>query len=114
MFDIPAENQSEIQPPSWRANQLESKYECELIGSIPSKLFSMCWAPRAGKPVLDVLNKVVSPYNKDSVKLSSMPDFIVMGHHGRKGPKAMNTSLGSTTDQALRLRIRLNSLSCLY
>lgn len=100
--DIP-----DLQPASWRHKALESKYDCELTGRIPSSLYSMTFVDRCGSDVNDVVHEVVDPMyfrpeSNQRSPLSTPPDFIVMGHHGRKGPKERKASIGTTADQALR------------
>lgn len=67
----------------------------------------MTWVDRLGKSVNDVLHSTVDPehFQQDCEEPSPMPgrpDFIVMGHHGRKGPKERKAAIGSTADEALR------------
>lgn len=92
----------DLQPASWRPKQLESKYDCELIGHIPARLHSLIFKDRVGQPVLEVLKSTLASSYTESSELPMSPDLVIMGHHGRKGPKAERTTLGSTTDQALR------------
>lgn len=101
-LDIP-----DLQPASWRYKALETKYDCELTGRIPSSLYSMTFVDRRGSDVNDVVHEVVDPMyfrpeSNQRSPLSTPPDFIVMGHHGRKGPKERKASIGTTADQALR------------
>ena len=101
-LDIP-----DLQPASWRHNALESHYDCELIGRIPSSLYSLTFIDRCGRHVNDVVHQAIDPmyFRPDSDNhspLSSPPDFIVMGHHGRKGPKEHKAHIGTTADNALR------------
>jgi len=98
----------DLQPAYWRPNQLESKYDVDLVSHIPKRLYSMCFVDRQGDSVNTVLERAVDPdtfkYNADRSEktLTLKPDFIVMGHHGRKGPKETKASIGSTADKALR------------
>ena len=62
----------------------------------------MVFKDREGRPVLDVLKNTLMSTYTEAPDLVQIPDFVVMGHHGRKGPKRESTTLGSTTDQALR------------
>lgn len=101
-LDIP-----DMQPAHWRYNHLESKYDVELIGHVPKRLYSMTWVDRLGKSVNEVLHHAVDPeYFSESSEepspLPGRPDFIIMGHHGRKGPKEKKAAIGSTADEALR------------
>ncbi len=110
-LDIP-----DLQPASWRHKALESKYDCELTGRIPSSLYSMTFVDRCGSDVNDVVHEVVDPMyfrpeSNQRSPLSTPPDFIVMGHHGRKGPKERKASIGTTADQALRYELMLEVLS---
>jgi nucleotide-binding universal stress UspA family protein len=84
----------DIMPPSFRPSQIEEKYSNELIASIPSDRYSVTLKDREGRAVFPVL--------QDALKSEGHVDFVVMGHHGRKGPKSSPTSLGSNTDLALR------------
>ena len=103
----------DLQPATWRPKQLETKYEVELVGHIPKRLYSMTWVDREGESVNETLHRSVDPeyFEPDCARPSSMagrPDFIIMGHHGRKGPKERKASIGSTADEALRYVISLN------
>ena len=98
--DIP-----DLQPAFWRHGQLESKYEVELIGHIPKRLHSLTFVDRHGAPVNTVLHNAVDPehFLPDSDSPSPIPgrpDFIIMGHHGRKGPKEKKAAIGTTADEA--------------
>ena len=97
----------DLQPASWRHKALETKYDCELVGRIPSSLYSLNFIDRCGDSVNTVVHQVVDPiyFNPESSvrsPLAGPPDFILMGHHGRKGPKERKASIGSTADHALR------------
>lgn len=101
------ENDHDLQPAYWRHNALQTKYECELIGHIPKSLWSMTWIDRDGESVNTVLHKNVDPehFDKNTLEPSQLPgapDLIVLGHHGRKGPKERKAAIGTTADQALR------------
>jgi len=101
-LDIP-----DLQPASWRHNALESKYDCELTGRIPRSLYSLTFIDRCGRHVNDVVHQAIDPMyfhpdSDDRSPLSTPPDFIVMGHHGRKGPKEHKAHIGTTADNALR------------
>lgn len=101
------EDDSHLQPNSWRHVPLKAKYECELIGHVPSSLFSMTWADRDGESVNTVLHNNVdpeffNPKHETPSLLPGPPDLIVMGHTGRKGTKERKSSIGTTADQALR------------
>ncbi len=101
-LDIP-----DLQPASWRHKALETKFDCELVSKIPSSLYSLTFVDRCGNTVNDVLHQAVDPIyfhpeNEQRSPLSGPPDFIIMGHHGRKGPKERKASIGSTADHALR------------
>jgi hypothetical protein len=80
---------------------LKEKFEVELIGNIPKSLQALAFVERNNASVTDILSDAVDP-NTDPAILPHMPDFLVMGHHGRKGPKEEATMLGSNTDLALR------------
>ena len=100
--DIP-----DLQPATWRYNQLRSKYETELIGHIPTSMYSMMWIDRKGIDVNTMLHSCVDPEHfgsnaRDPSPLTYPPDLIIMGKHGRKGPKEQKFAIGSTADQALR------------
>ena len=100
--DIP-----DLQPASWRHKALETKFDCELTGRIPNTLYSLTFVDRRGSDVNDVVHEVVDPMyfrpeSNQRSPLSTPPDFIVMGHHGRKGQKERKASIGTTADQALR------------
>lgn len=91
---------------------LREKYEVELIGTLPSDRYSFMWEDRKGKPVINTLNLAVHR-NRDLLPGGELPDFVVMGHHGRKGPKEISTTLGSNSDRALRFffhSLSLNSI----
>jgi hypothetical protein len=88
-------------PSNAKPKALKEKYEVDLIGSIPSERFSLIWEDRRGKPVITTLNKAVYKH-RDLFPGEDLPDFVVMGHHGRKGPKEVPSTLGSNTDRALR------------
>jgi hypothetical protein len=90
-----------MQPASWRPKALYSKYEIELLSRLPSRLYSLAWVDREGAAVLEVLKNVMDP-KAEETPLSAYPDIVIFGHTGRKGPKNQPTTLGSTTDQALR------------
>ena len=96
----------DLQPASWRPKSLESKFEVELTGRIPKSLFSLTFVDRSGDTVNNVLEQVVDPVafqpGGEGTILPARPDFIIMGHHGRKGPKERKASIGSTADRALR------------
>eukprot|EP01032_Pedospumella_encystans_P015932 gene15932-18197_t len=100
--DIP-----DLQPATWRHKALETKFDCELVSKVPASLYSLTFVDRCGNTVNDVLHQAVDPihFTPDSTQrspLSGPPDFIIMGHHGRKGPKERRASIGSTADHALR------------
>lgn len=106
-----------LQPATWRHNQLLSKFDIELIGHVPKGLFSLAFVDREGQTVNTVLHKNVDPehflnLSREPSILAGPPDLIVMGHHGRKGPKSKKSAIGSTADQALRLVFVL--LSSIY
>jgi nucleotide-binding universal stress UspA family protein len=67
----------------------------------------MTWVDRHGIDVNTMLHRCVDPihFAKDAADpspLHAQPDLIIMGQHGRKGPKERKASIGSTADQALR------------
>mmetsp|Transcript_13801 Transcript_13801/g.22987 ORF Transcript_13801/g.22987 Transcript_13801/m.22987 type:complete len:242 (-) Transcript_13801:149-874(-) len=95
------ETQDTLQPAFWRPKALHSKYEIELLGRLPSRLYSLVFEDRKGAPVVEMLKKAVDQKASET-PLPGWPDIVVMGHHGRKGPKSQATTLGSTTDNALR------------
>eukprot|EP00428_Durinskia_dybowskii_P085307 CAMPEP_0170431356 /NCGR_PEP_ID=MMETSP0117_2-20130122/41358_1 /TAXON_ID=400756 /ORGANISM="Durinskia baltica, Strain CSIRO CS-38" /LENGTH=256 /DNA_ID=CAMNT_0010690907 /DNA_START=1 /DNA_END=768 /DNA_ORIENTATION=+ len=108
VFHAYREDDGELQPPTWRHNQLSSKYDIELIGHVPKSLHSLVWVDREGASVNTVLHRCVDPefftkVTKNPSPLAGPPDLIVMGHHGRKGPKDTKGALGTTADQALRM-----------
>lgn len=80
-------------PPSFRPEQIREKYSNELITAIPSDRYTVKLKDREGRPVFVVI--------QDALKEEGHVDFVVMGHHGRKGPKSSPTSVGSTIDLAL-------------
>ncbi len=94
---------------------MESKFEVELTGRIPKSLFSLTFVDRCGDTVNNVLEQVVDPASflpgSEGSILPARPDFIIMGHHGRKGPKERKASIGSTADRALRCAINLVFIS---
>lgn len=95
----------DIMPPCFKPNRIKENYEVKLIGSIPSSRFSMKWEDRKGRPVLETLHHAMFKFStteRTDLPEGRLPDFVVMGHHGRKGPKESPTALGSNTDQALR------------
>lgn len=59
-----------------------------------------------GDSVNGVLHKLVDPeyfcqFADNHSELSTPPDLIVLGNHGRKGAKAHEASIGTTANQAL-------------
>lgn len=88
-------------PTNFKPKIIKEKYEVDLTGSIPSDRFSFIWEDRKGKPVINTLNLAISKQS-DQLPGGDPPDFVLMGHHGRKGPKEVATSLGSNSDRALR------------
>lgn len=101
----------DLQPASWRHKSLESKFEVELTGRVPKSLYSVTFIDRCGATANDILEQTVDPAaflpgHEGQSPLLSRPDFIIMGHHGRKGPKERKASIGSTADRALRYNCR--------
>ena len=88
-------------PPKFKPKMLREKYEVDLTGSIPSDRFSFIWEDRKGKAVISTLNSAITR-QRDQLPGGDPPDFVLMGHQGRKGPKEIPTTLGSNTDRALR------------
>mmetsp|Transcript_12304 Transcript_12304/g.20580 ORF Transcript_12304/g.20580 Transcript_12304/m.20580 type:complete len:314 (+) Transcript_12304:54-995(+) len=101
VFHAFSSNKPDDYPAHWRPKQLQSKFEVELIGTLPSRLGSLRFIDRGSSTVSDILNNALDAKQEDQV-LEQIPDFVVMGHHGRKGPKEKATMLGSNTDLALR------------
>lgn len=88
-------------PAKFKPKMLREKYEVDLTGAIPADRFSFIWEDRKGKPVINTLNLALTK-QRDQLPGEDPPDFVLMGHHGRKGPKEIPTVLGSNTDRALR------------
>lgn len=86
-------------PAKFRPDRLKEEYSVELIGNLSADKHSLIWEDRSNRPVMETLNHSLYKFSKETGKL---PDFVVMGGHGRKGPKEMPESLGSNTDTALR------------
>lgn len=77
------------------------KYECELIGHLSSSRYSTWWTTRA----LGVTRTAMQDLQQELMTRkheTDFPDFIVMGHIGRKGRKDSHTLLGSNSDASLR------------
>ena len=95
-----------MQPPSFRPDAIRSKYDINLLSTIPKSRYSLYFEPRGDRSVLQVLHDTLNDYDYDEhsafLPNDLKPDFLVMGQHGRKGPKQDKTTLGSTTDRALR------------
>jgi hypothetical protein len=70
-------------------------------------LYTLSWVDREGESVNTILHKAVDPeyFMKNALEPSPLPgppDLIIMGQHGRKGPKDTVSEIGTTADQALR------------
>jgi hypothetical protein len=95
------EDEDHIFPVEYRPKEMKLKYECELVGHIPSSCYSMWWTSRNrdGKTsAVDELKNTMRDKRHDD----DFPDFILMGHVGRKGKKDTQTTLGSNSDASLR------------
>jgi hypothetical protein len=90
----------EVMPAQFRPKQIKEKYECELVASISSDLYSLVLEDREGSSVFNTLNH--SLVHNEELRSHRLPDFVVMGNHGRKGPKEIMTELGSNADLTLR------------
>lgn len=88
----------------YRPASIKEQYECQLVTSVPSDQYSIHMFDRKGRDVVTTLKQALSQYSSlgDSLPDDIAPDFVVMGHHGRKGAKSHHTALGSTSDLALR------------
>ena len=95
------EDENSIFPIEHRPKEMKLKYECELVGHVPSSCYSMWWTSRdpEGKLMaVDELKNAMRERRHDD----DFPDFILMGHVGRKGKKDTQTTLGSNSDASLR------------
>lgn len=94
-------DESKVFPVSYRPNEMKMKYECELVGHLPSNRYSIWWTsrdPQGKKMAIEELQQEMRTRRHDD----DYPDFIIMGHVGRKGKKDGMTSLGSNSDVSLR------------
>jgi hypothetical protein len=101
VFHATNENKAADYPAQWKPKFLRAKFEVELIGHLPASLQALCFVERNGASVTEILADALDEKKKDQV-LPHMPDWVIMGHHGRKGPKEEATMLGTNTDLALR------------
>ena len=112
--------------PIYKPEFIRSKYESQLIGYLPKEQYDFAWEERAGpQTVLRALqiyierrhyewswrfntpNTMLDHYKWDSVSAPhlaySPPDFILLGHVGRKGLKShQESAVGSTCSGAIR------------
>ena len=89
---------------AYKPHSIKEQYECQLVSTLPTDQFSIHLIDRNGREVMETIRHALSPYAAIDEGLPDdiSPDFIVLGHHGRKGVKSQQTSLGSTTDLAMR------------
>lgn len=74
---------------------------------ISDKDYCLYWEDRAGRSVYDTLtSSLFRDYSENTLAqclpLGKLPDFIVMGQHGRKARMKDSYSIGSNSDLALR------------
>jgi hypothetical protein len=96
-----SDEESKIFPISYRPAEMKMKYECEMIGHLPSDRYSFWWISRdetKDRKAVDELHEALRVRRRDD----DYPDFILMGHVGRKGRKDTVTTLGSNSDVSLR------------
>jgi hypothetical protein len=94
-------DESKIFPVEYRQKEMKMKYECELIGHLSSSRYSMWWIsrePEGTRRAVEELQHEMQRRKRDS----DYPDFVLMGHVGRKGKKDTQTTLGSNSDVSLR------------
>ena len=95
------DDESKIFPVEYRPKEMKLKYECELIGHLPSSRYSIWWTSRdreGKRKAIEELQHEMRHRRHDE----DYPDFILMGHVGRKGKKDTQTTLGSNSDVSLR------------
>ena len=94
-------DERKIFPVEYRPKEMKMKYECELIGHLPSSRYSIWWtshdADGKRKAIEELQGEMRERRHDDDY-----PDFIIMGHVGRKGQKDTVTTLGSNSDVSLR------------
>ena len=77
-------------PPIFTPEFIRNKYESQLIAKVIESNYRFCWEERAkSESVLDALIAYLNrlPFNIHGNSELSLPDFVVLGYVGRKGPK---------------------------
>lgn len=92
-------------PDAFKATSIKERYESDLVSSLPHRFFSIKLKPK----IRDIETpKVVAHYvNKEAIEETlvspdTVPNFLVMGVVGRKGPKEDPTVLGRTAYESLQ------------
>ena len=92
-------------PDSCKVMNIKERYETELVSTIPHRFFEVSMEPRlegieGPKMVAHYVNQQVT---RDTLLApDSVPNFLVMGVVGRKGPKEDPTILGKTAYDSLQ------------
>lgn len=94
-------DESKIFPVEYRPKEMKLKYECELIGHLSASRYSIWWTKSqvgGDRKAIEELQHEMRARRHDF----DYPDFLLMGHVGRKGKKDTQTTLGSNSDVSLR------------
>lgn len=96
--------------PAYKMNEVKLKYESQLIGSLTTDKYSLCFQERPEEMSKldaltnlsrDILNHTLSGKNIPNMG-SHEPDFIILGYSGRRSEIENAKVMGSATDIALR------------
>mmetsp|Transcript_6380 Transcript_6380/g.10455 ORF Transcript_6380/g.10455 Transcript_6380/m.10455 type:complete len:310 (+) Transcript_6380:102-1031(+) len=94
-------DESKLFPVEYRQKEMKLKYECELVGHLPSSRYSMWWVSREPESNLKAVDELKNELHRRRGN-DDYPDFVLLGHVGRKGKKDTQTTLGSNSDVSLR------------
>lgn len=102
IFHAFKQNQSDL-PEIFQANTIRQKYESELGRHISSSQSQLIWEARYDRSVVDVMNDCIRECNNRE----NPPNFIILGHIGRKLGKGNKEKeyfapLSSNCDRVLR------------
>lgn len=116
LFHAFCSNKEKTLPAAYRSNFIRERYESQLIPVLPSNKYCFLWEERIDNlTAFDILNNILQLYqdenNSPLLPTARLPDFIVLGFTGRKGPKEISTTMGNTVKLILN-KIPISCIIC--